>query len=308
MIVRALIAAAAAAVVGCFFVALAHALPVPDAGVVVVADPAVSLEQRWFVRVIGIDPPRRAPFVGTVNGVAVDAHGLVELRRGLVLDVNGVVGDVGLRLKIDVPLTPPPATSTSTSTRPAPASGTALLPMSTGPIRAVLQTPTPIPGEDVVVDVASSVSFSAELMVGGVTRAMADDRSRLRLPADARPGDLVVVRLADSPLPSARGMTLVGFVAGGPAREFDPQRLAPTPSQTPVVSPALEVQQRERQAIARAETERWRFRLRVVDAVLLLIVSGLAVRGRKTPVASVGAVVVVFVLVLALDAVLAFVG
>ncbi|MDP2340260.1 MAG: hypothetical protein Q8O67_04830 [Deltaproteobacteria bacterium] len=306
MIARALIALGALAVVGCFFIALANALPVHDAGVVVVADPAVSAEQRWFVRVLGIDPPRRALFVGTVNGVAVDARGLVEIARSVVLDVDGVVGDVPLRLRIEVPIVPPPVTSTSS--RSITPQGAALLPVGDGPIRAAMKTIDPAAGEDVVVDVASSVSFSAELMVAGVTRAMADDRSSFRLPDDARPGDLVVVRLADSPLPSARGKTLVAFVKGGPTSAVDPERLSPSPSQTPVVSPALEAQQRQRQAAARAESARWRLRLRVVDAIVLLIVGALAIRARRTPVASAGAVVVVALLLLALDAVLAFVA
>ncbi len=305
MIIRAVAVLAAVAVVGCFFIALAHALPGPDAVVVVVADPAVTPGQRWFVRVLGVDPPRRAPFVGKVNGTAVDAHGLAQIERSPALEIDGVVGAVPLVLHVEVPLVPPPPTSTST--RPLIKAGAALLPLSDGSLRATLLTPAPEPGGDVVVDVTSSVPFAAELMVGGVTRAMADDRAVFPLPDDARPGELVVVRLAESALPSARGRTFVAFVKGEGA-PADLERLVPQPAQTPVVSPSFEIQQHRRRATAGETTQRWRQRLRLLDGVLLIVVAGLALgRGRRTPVAAVGAVVVVALLLLALDAVLAFV-
>ena len=310
------------AVVCCFFGSLICLRPVADVGVVVVADPAVAPDQRWFVRVLGIDATRRAPFVGTVNGVAVDEGGLVQLQRHPKLQIEGLVAGVALSLVIDVKQTAPPQTSTS----PAPVATrmAGLLPVGDGLITATLLTLRPAAGQDVVVDAASTLPLAAELLVAGVTRALGDflpidgnDHVRVvfRLPQDAHPEDLVVVRLAQSPLPSARGRTLLTLVKRSDDDDDDDDDTAgitasqPWPAQTQTVSPPLLVQQQARRDDSLIEAARWRLRLRWCAGILLLGLSILAVQTlRRTPVSSLAALVVVALLLVALDAVLGFVG
>jgi hypothetical protein len=91
-----------AVVVGLFFVTLAQAQPVPDVGVVVVADPAVPPGQPLFVRVLGLLPSTRAPFVGTVDGAVVDDRGLAVVPRARTLAVRGTVDAVPVELDIEL--------------------------------------------------------------------------------------------------------------------------------------------------------------------------------------------------------------
>jgi hypothetical protein len=319
-------------------------------------------------------------FTGTVNGIAVDARGLVVVPRVGSLAVVGAVDGVDTR--IDVPL-PAPAAPPDASVKVVPwsralalpAKGAAVYPeagLVTGrgmsrvilvddaavevfdvhagadarlpdgrllfvdrlPLQARLRSLRPAPGGELVVDVVgvgAADDIALELLVGGVTRALVDVRGpgghALRVPADARPGDLVVARVATSPLPSSTGRVLVTRV-GGPSDDdlvaVEPRiahvarqgideevlqrallaRLAPVVRQTPVVSSSLHAQVARRTAERDAAAMAWRERMRLAAAALaglvLVVAAGTA---RRAPAVAAGAVLVVVVLFVGLDVV-----
>jgi len=371
-----------AVVVTLFFCTLAQLQPVSDAVVVVVADPAVPAGRPLAVRVLGVGARGRLPFVGAVDGVAVDDNGLAVIPRGPALAVQGMLDDVAVSLIAPLPVTAgPPDDGTSlvpwSRTLALPAQGAAVYPeagLVTGrgvsrvllvddraarvldiaagenarlpdgrlllvdraPLLARLRSLAPAPGDDVVVQVSgvdAEQPLALELLVGGVVRAIADARGAgdhaLPLPADARPGELVVVRVATSPLPSAAGRTLVTRV-GGPRpadlTRVEPRiahvardagvgddliarallaRHVPRVRQAPVVSPSLHAQ------VARRETERdiavavWRGRMRLAAAVLFgFVVVAAAHAARRAPALAAGALLVVLGVLGGLDVVL----
>jgi hypothetical protein len=373
----------AAVVVALFFVTIAHLQPVPDVGVVVVADPAVAPGAPLYARVLGVGGRGRATFSGSVNGVVVDERGLVVVPRSDRLEVRGVVDDVATSVDIALPL-PHERPAVSVKVSPwsralaLPATGAAVYPeagLVTGrgrsrvvliddaaavvvdvdaganarlpdgrlllvdrvPLSAHLRSLRPLPGGDVIVDVGGiddGDDVALELLVEGVVRVLADARGAgahaLRLPDDARVGELVVVRVATSPLPSATGRTLVTRV-GGPRHEdlvaVEPRldrvaraaagvdddvverallaRLLPAVRQAPVVSPSLHAQVVRGEGARDAAAMVWRERMRLAAAVLASLVLVVALgAARRAPAVAGGAVLVVVGLFVGLDAVI----
>ena len=210
------------------------------------------------------------------------------------------------------------------------------------PLSARLRSLDARAGADLIVDVDgvdADDALAFELLLGGVVRALADGRGpgahTLRVPENARVGELLVVRVSTSPLPSATGRTLVTRV-GGPrhedlvaveprldrvareARDVDDDvverallaRLLPAVRQAPVASPSLHAQV-ARRATARDEAAMvWRERMRLAAALLSSVVVVVALRAaRRAPALAAGAVLVVVALFVGLDAVVgAFAG
>jgi hypothetical protein len=205
------------------------------------------------------------------------------------------------------------------------------------PLQARLRSLRPAPGGSVVVDVAGvddDDELAFELLIGGVVRLLHDGRGpgehALPVPADARAGDLVVVRVATSPLPSAAGRTLVTRIGGprhddllrveprldrvaaGPGDRSDDDvvarallaRLVPAARQAPVVSPSLHAQVVGRTTLRDEVAMVWRGRMRLASAVLAGLVVLAALRAaRRAPAVAAGAVLVVVALFVGLDVV-----
>jgi hypothetical protein len=395
-VVGAIALGGAGVVVGLFLITLAHLVPPPDAGVVVVADPAVAPGQPLPVRVLGVGRRGRLAFRGQVAGAAVDGRGLAMPSRPPIaepLRVAGVLvgadGEVVTTVDDSFPLAPR-AVDAGVVVIPwsralaLPAVGAAVHPerglvpgrgssrvvlvddagvdvvevdagrgarlpdgrlllLDREPLAVQLVELAPAAGGDVVVEVAGVDDddvLAVELIVAGVVRAMRDvvgpGVHRVALPADAAVGDLVVVRVAASPLPSANGRVVVTRV-GGPrpadllvveprlaghrwhdatraGRPLDDDtvtramlaRLAPRLLQAPVVSSSLHAQAVRRLRAQESTAAQWRQRLRIAAVGLVLLVVVAAARAaRRTPAAAAGAIVVVVALVAALDLVIA---
>lgn len=286
--------AAAVVVVNLFVAALMNA-PKDDAVYVwVLGDASVAPGMRWRLWLGASDRRGSLPFRGDVNGVAAvvdDGFVVVDLPRTVPLEIDGRAGEVPVRLAFDVAVIA--AEAGVTTAPPAAVSSTSLLPVGDGLPRARLLSPDVPAGG--VVDLQVEGRPVVEFLVGG--RLVSRQRGvsvPLRVPADARDGDLIVVSVSDTPVPSARARSLVAFVGAGGHSLDDVAALQPRRAVVGNIAPPFASQEQQRLQWQSARFSLWERRFHVAEGALLLIMALVVVsRLRQTPWAAVGAFVVV---------------
>lgn len=308
-------AAVALCVIGVFVAALAAAAPVDDDAVYVVGDPTVAVGAPWALRVGALSgrvTSAHARFVGRVNGVDVDASddsfgaARVVIPRSVHVDVDGAIDGVPFAVAFDVPVA---AVDDGFDRVVVGSAARGTLPIGDGLPRARLASSALAVGDAILVESERAAPF-VQLFVGG--RLVREQRGTagLAVPADAAIGALVVVRVADSPLPSARGRALVGVVGGPAARglsEDDLSGVAPHTAALPNLAPDLAAQRATRATHAAVAAAAWRDRFHAVCVVVVVAVAVVAAaRARERPLLALGAVATVGALLLALVLMLRF--